>query len=146
MKGRIQIYAGYARSHKKCLEAGASRSKHFTARVDHEVLGGAPGDGQFNTPLATLHIWNGWADKFLTTPENGLSDTYFSLEGKYKRFGMNGVFHLFQSDTGNMDYGNEMDLLFTYTSPWQQLFGFKAAFYGADLYSQDTDKIMLYTV
>ena len=26
------------------------------------------------TPLATLHAFNGWADKFLSTPANGLRD------------------------------------------------------------------------
>ncbi len=114
--------------------------------MGHEVLCGSPDDGQFNTPPAILHIWNSWADKFLTTPVNGLRDTCLPLEGKYKRFGINGVFHLFQSDTGGRDYGSETDLLFTYKNPWQQLFGFKAAFYRADLYSGDTDKIMLYTV
>ncbi len=31
----------------------------------------------FATPLATLHIFNGWADLFLTTPANGLKDLYF---------------------------------------------------------------------
>ena len=34
-------------------------------------------DGQLQTPLATLHAFNGWADMFLTTPANGLQDLYF---------------------------------------------------------------------
>src|SRR5690349_6448806 len=38
------------------------------------------GDGVkgFTTPLATLHKFNGWADKFLTTPINGLDDQYLT--------------------------------------------------------------------
>src|SRR5690349_2374957 len=32
----------------------------------------------FTTPLATLHKFNGWADKFLTTPANGLDDQYLT--------------------------------------------------------------------
>ena len=30
----------------------------------------------FTTPLATLHKFQGWADKFLTTPPNGIEDMY----------------------------------------------------------------------
>ena len=30
----------------------------------------------FTTPLATLHKFQGWADKFLTTPTNGVEDRY----------------------------------------------------------------------
>ena len=40
-----------------------------------EHLGG-DGSNSFQTPLATLHKFNGWADIFLTTPANGLEDYY----------------------------------------------------------------------
>ncbi|HVU37548.1 MAG TPA: alginate export family protein [Opitutales bacterium] len=40
-----------------------------------ESLGGN-GTQAFQTPLATLHKFNGWADQFLTTPATGLRD-YF---------------------------------------------------------------------
>ena len=30
----------------------------------------------FSTPLATLHIFQGWADVFLTTPTTGIEDFY----------------------------------------------------------------------
>ena len=32
----------------------------------------------FQTLLATLHKFQGWADKFLTTPPNGIRDLYGS--------------------------------------------------------------------
>jgi hypothetical protein len=41
----------------------------------YEVLDGNGTIG-FATPLATLHIFNGWADLFLTTPVDGLKDFY----------------------------------------------------------------------
>ncbi|HET7083159.1 MAG TPA: hypothetical protein VFI23_00190 [Rhizomicrobium sp.] len=47
-----------------------------TGLVGYEVLEGNGAIG-FATPLATLHIFNGWADMFLTTPTNGLKDLYF---------------------------------------------------------------------
>ncbi|MEJ2111963.1 MAG: hypothetical protein P8Z37_19040 [Acidobacteriota bacterium] len=127
------------------LEGGVERDNCLSLKVGHEVLGGSPEGGQFNTPLATLHIWNGWADKFLTTPMNGLKDTYFSLGNNTKRFNLSGAFHWFRSETGAVNYGKEMDLLAAYTSPWSQVFAIKTAFYRADSYSEDTDKIMLFT-
>ena len=39
-----------------------------------EVLSTDDGEAAFQTPLATLHTYQGWADVFLTTPDNGLED------------------------------------------------------------------------
>lgn len=39
-----------------------------------EVLGSDNGDAAFQTPLATLHAVQGWADLFLNTPPDGLED------------------------------------------------------------------------
>lgn len=44
------------------------RFSGVTVKGGWERLDGSPGEGQFNTPLATLHKFNGWADKFLRTP------------------------------------------------------------------------------
>jgi len=55
-------------------EASASYA-NVTGQVGYEVLEGNGAIG-FATPLATLHIFNGWADMFLTTPANGLKDFY----------------------------------------------------------------------
>jgi len=54
--------------------------RQFSLGVGTEILegnglAGAAGKG-FTTPLATLHKFQGWADKFLTTPTNGLEDLY----------------------------------------------------------------------
>jgi hypothetical protein len=47
----------------------------LTGLVGYEVLEGNGTIG-FATPLATLHAFNGWADMFLVTPNNGLKDLY----------------------------------------------------------------------
>ncbi|MGE0827985.1 MAG: alginate export family protein [Hyphomonadaceae bacterium] len=49
-----------------------------TLRLDYESL---EGDGVrgFQTPLATLHAFQGWADAFLTTPANGIEDLNASV-------------------------------------------------------------------
>ena len=36
----------------------------------------------FTTPLATLHKFQGWADKFLATPVNGIEDEYVNLSAR----------------------------------------------------------------
>ena len=41
----------------------------------------------FTTPLATLHKFQGWADKFLTTPANGLEDLYATASVTLKGVG-----------------------------------------------------------
>lgn len=67
------------------------------------------------TPMATLHKFNGWADVFLTTPPLGLEDGYVTLSRKFDGVkllpGLNAnvTFHQFDSDKGNVEYGTEWD-------------------------------------
>ena len=64
------------------LEGGIAAAG-LTAKVGYEVLGSDNnGTASFKTPLATLHKFNGWADKFLVTPAAGLEDLYASLAWK----------------------------------------------------------------
>jgi hypothetical protein len=51
-----------------------------------EVLDGNGVKG-FTTPLATLHKFQGWADKFLTTPPNGIEDRYVNASTSFKAVG-----------------------------------------------------------
>lgn len=116
-----------------------------TAAAGYEVLGGADGDGAFNTPLATLHKFNGWADKFLTTPTDGLTDFFVILGANVGRFALLGVYHDFSADSGGADWGSEFDASVVYTAPWKQKFAIEAAFYDAGDWATDTDKIWLWT-
>ncbi len=76
-----------------------------------ESLGGssAPG-GAFRTPLATLHKFQGWADKFLATPDGGVDDLYASVKYSFGGWNLTGVYHDFSAETGGGDYGSEIDL------------------------------------
>ncbi len=116
-----------------------------TVQLGLEVLEGSPGDGRFSTPLATLHKFNGWADKFLGTPTNGLEDLYLSVSGKTHGVGWKAVYHDFSAESSNADYGTELDLQVTHKTSWQQTFGLKAAFYNSDGFATDTDKVWLFT-
>ncbi len=83
-----------------------------TIGVGYEVLGSDNSIAAFQTPLATGHKFNGWADVFLTTPATGLEDLYFyaaallpcDIKGRI-------VYHIFEADQGGADYGKEIDLV-----------------------------------
>jgi len=121
----------------------------------YEFLSGSSGsDGKtaFSTPLATLHKFNGWADKFLTTPTGGLCDASATLG--YTAPGLGKamiVYHDFETDkamAGKSDLGTEWDLLYTNAIPGIKGLSAlaKAAYYqGGDvaLNTKDVTKIWL---
>jgi len=96
------------------LDLGANISG-FLAGLNYESLGKAEGSATkgFNTPLATLHAFNGWADVFLTsTNNNGLTDVNARLGYADKSLGkVLAVYHKFDAQTGtNKDLGSEFDV------------------------------------
>jgi hypothetical protein len=81
----------------------------------YEVLGEKEGTegGAFSTPLSSLHIQNGFADKFLKTPDDGLVD--MSINIGYHMDGIGkflAMYHNFESDNGGKDFGQEFDFLY----------------------------------
>ncbi|MFZ4763219.1 MAG: alginate export family protein [Alphaproteobacteria bacterium] len=123
----------------------------FTVKLGYEVL---EGDGiashAFQTPIATLHAFNGWADKFLTTPANGLEDRYVSLAYKVP-FGdewLKGTdivvaYHDFQANHTNTNYGTEWNASVQQTFNDHYTVGIKFDDYNADKLFTDTQKIIL---
>jgi hypothetical protein len=86
-----------------------------TGLVGYEVLEGNGTIG-FATPLATLHIFNGWADMFLTTPTNGLKDLYikasYALPADFLEMkSLTGIvtWHDFTTDNLSAGIGSEWD-------------------------------------
>lgn len=80
-----------------------------------ESLEGNGGRG-FATPLATLHKFQGYADAFLTTPANGVVDTYGKLghDAKLSAGPVTGLsaaiwYHDFQAERGGAKQGTEWD-------------------------------------
>ena len=76
---------------------GSLAFKGFAATIGYELLGSdaaaAGGAGRaFQTPMATLHKFNGWADMFLVTPNSGLQDLYGGISYSFPGVkGMQGV-------------------------------------------------------
>lgn len=87
-------------------------AKQGSVAAGYEVLGTDNNVG-FKTPLATLHAFNGWADVFLTTPNDGLRDGYLKV-GANLPAGLSflAFYHTFETDTG-VDLGEEWDLQLT---------------------------------
>lgn len=79
-------------------------------QAGYELLGSDDGYAALQTPLATLHKFQGWADKFLITPNSGIADTYGGATAKLYDYSLTAVAHEFASDEGNNDLGNEIDL------------------------------------
>lgn len=80
---------------------------HFgpvTVKLQQEVL-----EKGFKTPLATLHAFNGWADRFLTTPADGLEDRALWVNATVRGFGLVLAGHDFRAETGSEKYGREVD-------------------------------------
>lgn len=114
-----------------------------TAKLGYEVLSG-DGTYGFQTPLATKHAFNGWADKFLGTPATGLQDTYVSVMSKVAGVKLLGVYHTYSADEGSADYGSEINLLAAKKFSKHYSVGVKYASYDADTVSVDTDKLWVW--
>jgi len=116
----------------------------------YEVLGADKGTAltSFETPLATLFKFQGWADKFLTTPPNGVRDLYGSVGYGVKQIGpaqavtLQAVYHRFDSDRLSQHEGNELDLLAS-ARLGRTMLSARYADYRADTFATDTHKFWL---
>ena len=124
--------------------------KGVQLKVGYEVLGGDNGSGNraFQTPLATKHAFQGWADQFLTTPADGIEDAYVGVTAPLLGGTLQAWYHDYRAELGSSHYGDEYNLSYARPIPGVKgLVGLiKAARYDADdaddLYV-DTDKLWL---
>jgi hypothetical protein len=132
-------------SHRYWLLEPVYSAQGVTYRAGWEHLGGN-GRHALQTPLATLHAFNGWADKFAgATPASGLEDRYVGAGGKLRddRWDWAVALHDYSADAGDAHYGRE----------WNASLGFpvmkgvrglvKIADYQADAFARDTSKAWL---
>lgn len=83
----------------------------FTVKGSMEQLGGNGLNKAFRTPIALLNKFNGWADLFLVTPNDGLRDVYVSVDTNIMGVKLSGVFHDFSDDTSQKHYGDEWNFM-----------------------------------
>lgn len=116
-------------------EAGVT-FRQWSAGIGVESLDG-DGTKGFTTPLATLHKFQGWTDKFLGTPANGINDKYLNAGfatkgvGPFETVALTASYHSFDSTRLSQDLGSEIGA--QVAAKWQRFTGLlKYADYSAD--------------
>ncbi|WP_024852148.1 hypothetical protein [Hydrogenovibrio kuenenii] len=123
--------------------------KKAAVKIGQEKLGGN-GTHAFQTPLGTVHLYNGWADMFIGpvggTPANGLIDNYLNVSGKALGMKLAAAYHDFSADKGGSKYGTEYDLLAAKKFGKVYTAGVKYASFSADSAStyKNTNKIWIW--
>lgn len=129
------------------FEAGLNY-EGLTFKGGYEELGSDGGVASFQTPLATLHAFNGWADMFLTTPVDGLRDYYGTVSYRFTKVkalpGLNAAvtWHRYESDLTGQKYGSEINASLGFRLGPVGLLA-KYADYQADGFGVDTRKFWL---
>jgi len=136
--GKIKL--AYIGSYAKQEDYGSNPTGNFdnsyylgelTGTFRQWTLGGGierlGGDGTrgFATPLATLHKFQGWVDKFLTTPDRGIKDTYatgtYAVKGvgPFETIAFTLMYHDYVSTRQDVSYGHESNA--QVAAKWQRL-------------------------
>jgi hypothetical protein len=135
-------------SHAYWLLEPALTVRGTSFRAGWEHLGG-DGAHALQAPLGTLHAFDGWADKFLSTPANGLDDRYLGLGRAFgrERGGARAAWQLawhdYRADAGGARYGREWDASLSLPLAKGASATLKYADYRADAFARDTRKLWL---
>ncbi len=108
-----------------------------------ERLGSDDGAYGFQTPLATKHKFQGFADKFLATPKNGIDDYYVKVATKLGAVNLAAFYHNYSAVEGDAEYGSEINLVASYKIVDSTTLVGKYANYNADEHATDTTKFWL---
>ena len=125
------------------LETSLTLPSKHQLKVGFEQLDG-DGTYAFQTPFATLHAFNGWADRFLTTPVNGLDDFYLGIAGPVAPLAplaYTVVWHQFDPSHGGGSYGSEWDAQLSLPFAKHYLALLKYARYQEDGFNRDVNKL-----
>lgn len=108
-------------------------TESIAVKYGYELLEGDGGLRSFQTPLGTNHAFQGWADRFLTTPGDGIEDQYVSAV--LKAFGFAkfiAMYHWYESDKDSYKMGEELNLEAVATFAKYYTIGVKYADYQGD--------------
>ena len=115
-KAIVTVAAAYTNAHRcnnRVQDVAQVIIDALDVGVGYELLSGDE-DGRFITPLATLHAFNGWTDKFIFSgtgnPPGGLEDIYLKLEFAFGDYLAEARYHDFQGDDSGDDIGQEINL------------------------------------
>ena len=117
---RIEYRAQWIDQDSHANGASTNEADYFAAEAGFETkrwgvganVEQLSGDGiyGFQRPLATLHAYNGWADRFLSTPSDGLVDYFIDGRLALKGCVLSAQYHRFDADNGSLHYGDELGL------------------------------------
>lgn len=104
---------------------GGAAYGNFTLRADQELRSSNNSTYAFQSPFGTNHLFQGWADKFLATPLEGIQDNFITATYKYKDFLFFADYHVINSDkdfhtvgsganTNGNKFGTEWNAAVTY--------------------------------
>ena len=115
----------------------------FSFQGAMEQLDGIGKNKAFQTPMGTNFAFQGWADQFLVTPDDGIRDVFGTVTASLDRgeVALMGVFHQFYDDTGTINYGKEWDFLASKKFGKHYTVLARYAYYDANQYSTDTQKV-----
>ena len=71
---------------------------NFNMRIDQEKLSSNDSKYAFQTPFGTNHLFQGWVDKFLATPVEGIKDSFVTATYRYNDFSFFADYHIIDSD------------------------------------------------
>ncbi len=124
------------------LLEGALTTAGITGKLGYEVLEGDSVQA-FQTPLATLHAFQGWADKLLATPAGGIEDLYLSIATTIRGASVSLIYHRFNPEAGGPNYGREWDLMINRPLAERYSIVLKYADYDARSFATDTRKLWI---
>lgn len=87
---------------------GGAGFGNWSLRIDHEKLSSNNGKYAFQTPMGTNHLFQGWSDHFLTTPRQGIEDTFITLSGSIQKFKIYAEYHILKSDKDFQSLGGKL--------------------------------------
>lgn len=103
-------------------------------KIYEESLGSDKGTQGFQTPYATKHAFEGWADMFLGTPNTGVIYDTATLAMDMTTLGVKWMINYgtYKQDEGNSDFGDEINAQVLKTFGKKYTIGLKYADYSAD--------------
>ena len=122
--------------------------RNLAAAVGYERLGG-DGQNSFQTPLATLHAFNGLTDQFVVTPPDGLEDLFATVEytfddaAPFESVALAAAYHEFYAAEGSLHYGNEWSAGVSFALTRRLSLALEHARYEADRFATDVSKTWL---
>jgi hypothetical protein len=158
---KLSYQASYARQAEYGRNPNDYRADYYLLDAGLEVAGAKIGAGwevlgadrgtaltSFQTPLGSVFKFQGWADKFTTTPPDGVRDLYGSIgygwkaAGPFKAVILQAAYHRFESDRAVRRYGDELNLLAS-GKLGRTTLSVRYADYWAESFATDTRKLWL---